>query len=183
MPNYLRNYVPGGTYFFTVVTYGRLPLFEQEQNRTLLHNAIQIVCLKRPFTIVAMVLLPEHLHCVWTLPEGDADYSLRWRQIKEAFSGSLPKSREETSTLTASRRRRRERAVWQRRFWEHTCQDQDDLNRCIDYIHWNPVKHGLVQRVRDYKWSSFHRYVAQGVYPIDWGEANPCEGYDDPEWE
>jgi putative transposase len=182
MPDYRRYYVSGGTYFFTVVTYQRRSLFNREQPREWLRTAIQTIRCERPFTIVAMVLLPDHLHCVWTLPEQDADYSTRWRQIKETFTRSVPKTGEE-GTSSASRRRRGERAVWQRRFWEHTCRDQDDLNRCIDYIHWNPVKHGLVERVCDYSWSSFHRYVEQGIYPIDWGSTNPCPGYDEPEWE
>jgi putative transposase len=183
MSNYRRNYVPGGTYFFTAVTHERRPLFDGDHPRSLLRAAIQAVRSKRPFDIVATVLLPDHFHCVWTLPEGDADYSTRWRQIKEAFTVSYLKAGGAEGTMSASRRRHGERSVWQRRFWEHTCKDQDDLNRCLDYIHWNPVKHGLVQLVRDYPWSSFHRYVEEGVYPPDWGGENPCPGYDDPEWE
>jgi putative transposase len=183
MPNYRRNYVPGGTYFFTVVAHERRPLLTSENARLMFRAAIQSVRANRPFAIIATVLLPDHLHCVWTLPEADADYSTRWRQIKDAFTRSFLREGGEEGSLSASRRRQGERAVWQRRFWEHTCRDQDDLNRCIDYIHWNPVKHGLVKRVSDYPWSSFHRFVEQGVYPIDWGSENPCPGYDEPEWE
>jgi putative transposase len=183
MPEYRRNYVPGGSYFFTFVTHERLPLFEVEQNRHLLREAIQDIREKRPFTNVAMVLLPDHLHCVWTLPEGDYDYSLRMGLIKEAFTRAFLASGGLEGAMSESRQRHRERAVWQRRFWEHTCRDQDDLNRCIDYVHWNPVKHGLVSLPRDYPWSSFHRYVEHGLYPLDWGGANPCPGYEEPEWE
>jgi putative transposase len=183
MPNYRRNFVPGGTYFFTVVTHERRPLFEADETRALLRAAIQTVRTERPFTIVAMVLLPEHLHCIWTLPEEDADYPTRWRQIKEEFTRSFLAAGCQEGGRSASRRRKGERGIWQRRFWEHTCKDQDDLNRCMDYTHWNPVKHGHVARVRDYPWSTFHRYVEEGVYPIDWGSENPCPGYDEPEWE
>src|SRR5262245_44459873 len=130
-----------------------------------------------------MVLLPDHLHCVWTLPATDADYSTRLRQIKEAFTRAFLESGGAEGSSSESRQLHCERAVWQRRFWEHTCRDQDDLNRCIDYIHWNPVKHGLIRLPRDYPFSSFHRYVDQGVYPTDWGGVNPCPGYDEPEWE
>src|SRR5262249_43934435 len=144
MPNYRRNYVPGGTYFFTMVVHERRPLFSIEQNRDLLRKAIQEIQAKRSFTNVAMVLLPDHLHCVWTMPAMDADYSTRLRQIKEAFTRSYLESGGKEGRSTESRLRHGERAVWQRRFWEHTCRDQDDLNRCIDYIHWNPVRHGLV---------------------------------------
>ena len=153
------------------------------QARELLHAAIQTVRAARPFDLVATVLLPDHLHAVWTLPEDDADYSTRWRQIKEAFTRLHRDQGGVDGTPSASRQRRAERAVWQRRFWEHTCRDQDELNRCIDYIHWNPVKHGLVREVRAYPWSSFHRYVEQGDYPLDWGAADPYPGYNEPEWE
>jgi putative transposase len=183
MSDYRRNFVPGGTYFFTVVTHERHRLFEQDQARVLLREAIQRVREKRPFTIVAMVLLPDHLHCVWTLPQGDADYPTRWRQIKEEFTRSFLEAGGGEGTVSSSRQRKAERGIWQRRYWEHTCTDEDDLNRCIDYIHWNPMKHGLVERVRDYPWSSFHRYVKQGIYPIEWGSENPCAGWDEPEWE
>jgi putative transposase len=183
MPNYRRNFVPGGTYFFTVVTHERRPLFDCDATRETLRTAIQTIRKNRPFTIVAMVLLPDHLHWVWTLPEGDAAYPTRMRRIKEEFTRSFLEAGGVDGPLSNSRAKKRERAVWQRRFWEHTCYDQDDVNRCIDYIHWNPVKHGLVQRVKDYPWSSFHRYVEEGIYPLEWGSENPCPGYDEPEWE
>lgn len=126
-----------------------------------------------PFDVVAIVLLPDHLHCVWELPRGDHDYATRWRRIKSLFTeGWLDNSGDE------GRRRKKlvkkgERAVWQRRFYEHLVRDEQDLNRCVDYIHWNPVKHQLETRVRDYPWSSFHRYVGARHYNIDWGGVNP----------
>jgi putative transposase len=183
MPNYLRNYVPGGSYFFTVVTHERRPLFDRDKTRQLLRTAIQTIRSNSPFEILAMVLLPDHLHSIWTLPPDDSNYSTRWRQIKREFTRTFLQAGGREGVLSESRRKKGERAIWQRRFWEHTCRDQDDLNRCIDYIHWNPVKHGLVKRVRDYSWSTFHRYVRAGVYPLDWGSENPCSGYEEPEWE
>ena len=182
MPNYRRWYVPGGTYFFTVVTYGRRPLLTEPAARVLLREAIVKERTKRPFEIVAWVLLPDHLHTVWTLPAGDADYSLRWGKIKENFTRTFLAGGGQEGTRNRSRRRHRERAVWQRRFWEHTVRSESDLEQCVDYVHWNPVKHGLVRRVRDWEWSTFHRFVTAGLYGVDWGESDPCVGYAEPEW-
>jgi putative transposase len=117
------------------------------------------------------------------LPAHDANFSVRWGRIKERFTRSFLAVGGEEGQPTDSRQRHRERAVWQRRFWEHTCRDEDDLKRCLDYLHWNPVKHGLVACVRDYPWSSFHRFVRLGEYDMDWGGENPCPGYDTPKWE
>ena len=119
---------------------------------------------RHPFATDAMVVLPDHLHAVWTLPEGDADVAMRWRQIKSAFSRALPT----IEPISGSRAAKGERGVWQRRFWEHTIRDENDFARHIDYIHINPVKHRLVTRVRDWPYSSFHRMVKLGVYPEDW---------------
>ena len=182
MPNYRRWYVPGGTFFFTVVTHGRRPFLTDDQSRTLLRDAIEKERRKRPFEVVAWVLLPDHLHCVWTLPHGDTNYPLRWGRIKDSFTKPYLAAGGTEGVRNRSRRRHRERAVWQRRYWEHTVEDEDDLERCVDYIHWNPVKHGLVSRVRDWPWSTFHRFVQAGQYDIDWGATDPCPGYDDPEW-
>ena len=118
----------------------------------------------------AVCLLPEHLHCIWTLPEGDADYAVRWKNIKRLFTRSYLKQVGPGGARNASRQRRGEAAIWQRRFWEHTIRDEADLNRHLDDIHFNPVKHGLVQRVADWPWSSFHRYVRLGFYDREWGE-------------
>jgi putative transposase len=133
--------------------------------------------------LFAIVVLPDHLHTVWTLPAGDSDYSLRWAQIKEGFTRRFLKSGGAEATRSVSREAHRERGVWQRRFWEHTCRDEDDLKRCVDYLHWNPVKHGLVSRVQDYAWSSFQRFVRLGEYDLEWGRSNPCPGFETPEWE
>ena len=182
MSRYRRWYVPGGTYFFTLVTHTRRGLLTDELARPLLRQAVETIRVKRPFEVVAWVLLPDHLHTVWNLPRGDADYSLRWARIKEEFTEHWLAAGGPEGVRSRSRRRHRERAVWQRRFWEHTIQDEEDLERCVDYVHWNPVKHGHVSRVVDWPWSTFHRYVAAGHYGKDWGRTDPCLGYDAPEW-
>ena len=182
MPNYRRWYVPAGTYFFTVVTHDRRRFLTDDLSRELLRAAIQKERATRPFQIVAWSLLPDHLHAVWTLPPGDDQYWLRWQKIKEAFSKQYLAVGGREGVRNRSRRRRGERAVWQRRFWEHTVEEAEDLERCVDYIHWNPVKHGLVKRVRDWPWSTFHRFVEVGQYEMDWGNTDPCPGYDHPEW-
>jgi putative transposase len=183
MPNYRRVYVPGGTFFFTLVTHRRRPLFSEERWRRALRNSLSKIQADHPFTIEAIVLLPDHLHCIWTLPTADASYSIRWKRIKEEFTREFLGQGGIEVDVGDSRLEHGERGDWQRRYWEHACRDQDDVNRCIDYLHWNPVKHGLVRRVRDYPHSSFHRFVRMGAYPMEWGAANPCPGYEEPEWE
>jgi len=178
---YRRNRTAGGTYFFTVVSYRRRRLFDSPMARACLRNALRDVRRRWPFEIEAIVLLPDHLHSVWRLPTGDDNYSLRWQKVKEAFTRSYLASGGSEGPASASRRAHHERAVWQRRFWEHTCRDEDDLKRCIDYVHWNPVKHRLVRRVADYPWSSFHRYVSLGEYSLDWGGIDPCPDFQPPE--
>lgn len=131
----------------------------------LLRTAFRMVKTNHPFTINATVILPEHLHCVWTLPPGDSDYATRWSLIKTSFSRALPNTERESE----SRKRRRERGIWQRRFWEHIIRDEEDYRRHVETIHWNPVKHGWVKRVVDWPHSSFHSFVRRGVYSIDWG--------------
>jgi putative transposase len=123
-----------------------------------------------PFQIDAVCLLPEHIHCIWTLPEGDVDYSMRWKEIKRTFTQAYLDQIGPGGPRNASRQKQGEAAVWQRRFWEHTLRDEEDFNRHVDYIHYNPVKHGLVNRVADWPWSSFHRYVEMGYYERDWGK-------------
>src|SRR5262245_49351778 len=169
MPNFRRLYVPGGMYFFTLVTQDRQPILTENTSRDYLRIALRTEQAKRAFTINAFVLLPDHLHTIWTLPDSDADYSTRWKQIKEAFTEAYLAGGGMEATRTASRMRHGERGVWQKRFWEHTIPDEDDLKRCVDYIHWNPVKHGLVQWPREYPWSTFHRFVTLGEYDRDWG--------------
>ncbi len=164
MPEYRRNRVPGGTYFFTVnLLERRLSLLTDHIEA--LRVAVRQTRARQPFHIDAWVVLPDHLHCVWTLPLGDADYSARWKAIKIAFAKSLPA----IESLTPVRRTRGERGIWQRRFWEHTIRDDRDYSAHIDYVHYKPVKHGLVARVREWPYSSFHRCVKAGIYPADWG--------------
>jgi putative transposase len=127
-----------------------------------------------PFETVAICILPDHLHAVWALPQGDSDYSTRWSVIKAGFSRGLYEPAQQRS---ASKRARRERGLWQRRYWEHAIRNDADLERHVDYIHFNPVKHGHVLRVIDWPYSSFHRYVAQGALPAEWGgKADDLEG-------
>lgn len=181
MSDYRRYYVEGGTYFFTVVTHHRRPIFSADFCRRSLHQAIEKVRNQWPWEIVAIILLPDHLHTIWTLPQSDCNYSLRWQKIKEYFSKTYIVQCGNTVMESASRVKKGETEIWQRRFWEHTCRDEEDLKRCLDYIHWNPVKHGLVSRVVDYPWSTFHRYVKLGEYEDNWGGENPCPGFEMPE--
>ena len=183
MPNFTRSRVPGGVYFFTVVTHQRRPILTMPLSRDCLRRALAAEQARAPFTLFAVVLLPDHLHAVWFLPEGDADYSTRWAKIKEHFTRGYLAAGGREGVMTPNRWRHRERAVWQHRFWEHTIIDEDDLERCVNYVHWNPVKHGLVSRVKDYPWSSFHRFVASGDYPADWGGAVVCPDVPGAEWE
>ena len=163
MSEYRRLRVPGGMYFFTVNLLDRGSSLLTEHIGAL-RDAIRVAKASRPFHIDAWVVLPDHMHCVWTLPGGDVDYSTRWKNIKREFSSSLPK----IETISTSRIARGERGIWQRRFWEHTIRDDDDYAAHIDYIHINPFKHGLVQQVSYWPYSSFHRFVARGIYPRDW---------------
>jgi putative transposase len=168
MPDYRRAFSPGGTFFFTLVTYARRPLFSDPANRDLLRSAIETCRLARPFTIDAFVLLPDHLHAVWTLPSGDSDYSIRWSLIKKSFTRSFLATGGHDRAVSASRRRNRRRGVWQRRFWEHVIRDTDDYNAHLDYTHYNPVKHGHAACPHLYPFSSFARHVALNNYPPDW---------------
>ena len=182
MSDYHRNYVPGGTYFFTCVTYRRARILTTELGRHCLRIAIEKVRSDHPFDVVAIVLLPDHWHAVWTLPRGDDRYSLRWMRIKEEFTEAWLKGGGDELVQSWSRKRHRQRGVWHKRYWEHTIDDEDDLKRCVDYIHWNPRKHGLVRRVCDWQWSSFRRFVELGEYGLHWGGVDPTPGWDDPEW-
>ncbi len=170
MPDYRRHRVPGGTYFFTVNLLERRGRLLVERI-DVFRNAVRAVRAKRPFHIDAWVVLPDHTHCVWTLPPEDADYSSRWKAIKIAFAKALPR----TERLSATRARKGERGIWQRRFWEHTIRDDRDYAAHVDYVHVNPLKHGLVQRVIDWPHSSFQRLVEKGVYPRDWAGVGTVE--------
>jgi putative transposase len=165
MPDYRRAWHPGGTYFFTV------NLLQRHRNALLteridsLRTSVDLVRQRHPFKIHGWVVLPNHLHCVIEFPDGDADFATRWRLIKAGFSKSLPK----TEKRSEARIGRGERGIWQRRFWEHLIRDEADFQAHMDYVHINPLKHGLVQRVADWPYSTFHRLVIAGIYPADWG--------------
>ncbi len=171
MVRYLSNFVPGGTYFFTVTLADRRSSVLVD-HIGILRAAFRTARRERPFAIDAVVILPDHLHAVFTLPPGDADFSGRWRRIKGDFSSGL------IAAEAAGRRHESgELALWQRRFWEHTIRNDDDFARHVDYIHFNPVKHGLVSRVADWPYSSFHTYVRRGVLPDDWAGADDGRPY------
>jgi putative transposase len=164
---YRRARTKGGSYFFTVVTFKRERFFIKPENILLLRESFRYVMDKHFFKIDAFVLLPEHLHCIWTLPEGDCDFSKRWRLIKTYFTRKCDVKNKHKPHET--RIRKQEQAVWQRRFWEHLIRDEKDFSNHADYIHYNPVKHGLVKAPKDWKYSSFHRYVREGKYDVNWG--------------
>ncbi len=163
MPNYRRVWVPGGTYFFTVNLLERRRRLLVERVDAL-RQAFHATRSVRPFVLLAYVVLPDHLHCMWRLPEGDADNASRWAQIKSGFCRQVPPD----ERRSARRLARRERGIWQRRYWEHLIRDPRDLQRHVDYIHWNPVKHGHAARVADWPYSSFRDWVGRGGYPLDW---------------
>jgi putative transposase len=163
MRTFRRAHAAGGTYFFTVVTAGRRPLLDEQTHVRSLRRALFATQASHPFAIDALVVLPDHLHCVWTLPQGDSDYSLRWQLVKKRCARQL-----EAQGLSDHRG-----GLWQPRFWEHLIRDADDLARHIDYIHYNPVRHGLVSRPGEWPFSSFHRFARAGTYATGWGEAVP----------
>ena len=177
MPRFLRAFVPGGTFFFTLVTYRRHPLFVTPLARLCLRRSIREVQARRPFALEGFVLLPDHLHCVMTLPPGDMDFSTRWRKIKEGFTRSFlaidpvgrvidPTFRE--PAVTVGQHRKGLRGLWQQRFWEHTIRDETDFGRHMNYIHFNPVKHGHATCPHGWPWSTFKKWVRIGVYKPDW---------------
>ena len=171
MSEYRRSYISGGTYFFTVKTLANRPILVKEPYRTALHDAINHVRRMMPFQSIAWVLLPDHLHTMWELPDNDANYSLRWSLIKQQVTRRCA-GEMHRMPLTESRRSRGEGAIWQRRFWEHTIRDETDFRDHMDYIHHNPVKHGYVRHLTDWPYSTFHRYVRDGAYPKDWASTN-----------
>jgi putative transposase len=162
MVRYRRNFLPGGSYFFTVTLADRTSSALVD-HVTALRMAFRIARRERPFTIDAIVILPDHLHAIWTLPPGDADFSGRWRRIKAHFTHRLV-----AAGTSVERRRNGEYALWQRRFWEHTIRNEIDFARHVDYVHFNPVKHMLVRRALEWPYSSLHAYVRRGVLPADW---------------
>jgi putative transposase len=172
MPQYTRSHVPGGTFFFTVA------LLERRHNLLIdriadLREVFRVVRSQRPFEIDAIVILPDHLHCLWTLPTDDPDYSTRWRLIKTRFGACVPPG----ERLSARRRSKGERGIWQRRFWEHTIRDEADYAAHVDYIHYNPVKHGYVTRAADWPHSSIHRFMEDGRIPADWAAGPETDAF------
>jgi len=179
MPNYHRFRVGGGIYFFTVVTYHRRPFLVTPSAQKILHDSWETAQVRFPFETLAVCLLPDHLHCMWKLPDNDSNYSIRWRVIKNLFTVRYQKEVEIEELRNESRIERHEAAIWQRCFWEHTILDEDDFEAHLDYIHYNPIKHGLVERAADWKWSSFHKYVNEGLYDINWigGDEGRIKGF------
>jgi len=159
MSDYRRIRASGGTYFFTVVCAERQWLFREARHVSILCDALRSVRACNPFETLALVVMPDHLHCIWRLPEGDADFSTRWEWVKKRVARALHGGRPGAT-------------VWQPRFWEHLIRDEGDLARHLDYIHFNPVKHGLARSPGDWRYSTFRQHVAQGRYPLDWGVAS-----------
>ena len=177
MPDYRRTWHPGGTYFFTVNALQRRGNDLLVRHIQVLREVVRHVRHNHPFAIHGWVVLPDHLHCVIELPPGDMDFAVRWRLIKVGFSKRLPKD----ERRSAVRRARGERGIWQRRFWEHLIRDDGDYAAHMDYVHFNPVKHGHAKRVSDWPYSTFHGLVAASVYPVDWAGNAGAEELDCPD--
>ncbi len=167
---YRRARTKGGAYFFTVITFKREKILTEPENVKILRKAFQYVMKKHAFKIDAFVLLPDHLHCIWTLPQNDHDFSTRWRLVKSYFTRKCHKRFKQTPF--ESRKNKKEQALWQRRFWEHLIRDEDDMVNHVEYIHYNPVKHGLVNAPKEWEFSSFHRFVREGTYQDEWGNGH-----------
>ncbi|MCU0532766.1 MAG: transposase [Hydrococcus sp. Prado102] len=168
MPQYRRLYRSGGTIFLTLVTYDRQPLFMQSENVSKLRQAIATVKAEMPFDILGAVILPDHIHFLWALPSEDTSYSKRIGKLKVLFTHSLHGKNSLSKTVSVSRQKHRESNVWQRRFWEHTIRDEKDFEQHFNYIHYNPVKHGLVRCPHLWEYSSFHSLVKKGIYSSNW---------------
>jgi putative transposase len=171
MSSYRRARLEGGTFFFTVTLADRVSTLLIDRIEAL-RGAFAETRRELSFQIDAIVVLPDHLHCIWTLPHGDSDFPSRWQRIKGRFSRACP----EGEVISTSRRRKRERGIWHRRYWEHVIRDERDFSAHVDYIHWNPVKHGHAARVSDWPHSSFHRFVREGTLPADWGGTVDARG-------
>jgi putative transposase len=182
LSNFRRFWRPGGTYFLTLVTERRAEILTTELARATLHAAIAETGRDRPFEMMGIVLLPDHLHTIWRLPLGDDDYPTRFAAMKARFTRDWRTAGGDEQPRTASRVKNGERAVWQRRFFEHTCRDIEDLKNHLDYIHWNPVKHGYATCPHAWPWSSFQKWVDLGVYEPTWRcvcDGRPVEPFDD----
>ncbi|PSB07631.1 transposase [filamentous cyanobacterium CCP1] len=169
MPDYRRVYLPGHTVFLTLVTYNRTPLFANSENVDRLRWAAATLRTEMSLEMMAAAILPDHVHFLWTLPPGDSDYSKRVGRLKVLFTRSLRGRGMLPEQVSRSRQKHRESDVWQRRFWEHTIRDEMDWQRHLNYLHYNPVKHGLVACPHQWAYSSFDRYVQNGLYEADWG--------------
>jgi putative transposase len=174
MPDYRRARRPGGRFFFTLVTEGRAPILCTETARSILHRALAECAATRPFVLDAMVLLPDHLHGMWTLPSGDSDYSTRWAFIRSRFTHEWLGAGGAEERRTGSRIFNRRRGVWQRHFWEHLIDDEDDFEQHLNYLHYNPVKHGYTACPHLWPFSSFQKWVSRGAYEGGWSCA--CDG-------
>lgn len=170
MPNYRRTQISGGTYFITQVTYQREPWLCRDVGRKAMREAIVKVRENHPFAIDAFVLLPDHFHCLLTLPSGDGDFSMRLRLIKTYVTKHYGQTLRINRGVSGSRQKRGEGNLWQRRFWEHLIRDERDFVLHCNYIHMNPVHHGHCETPHAWRFSSIHRFVAQDVYASDWGE-------------
>ncbi len=173
MSNYRRAKIAGGMYFFTVVTENRAPIFHREPIARMLGRIIREAQRRWPFRVPAVVLLPDHLHAIWSLPRGDFAYSMRWGWIKKEFTQAYLKIGGSTQPVSMSQQKNRRAGVWQRKFWERSIRDEEEFAAYLDYIHWNPVKHGHVQSPSQWPFSTFHRWVAKGQYHPDWGTIPP----------
>jgi putative transposase len=169
MPNYRRLAIPSGTYFITQVTYQRQPWLCTDLGRVALRHALQHVQQRHPFQIQAFVLLPDHFHALWTLPQDDGDLATRVRLVKRVVTKYYGQELGLTAEVSTSRMKRKEGNLWQRRFWEHLIRDEADFVNHCDYIHYNPVRHGLCEVPQQWPFSSLHRLVRENVYPADWG--------------
>jgi len=168
---YRRARIAGASYFFTVVTHERRPIFRNAEAVALFQGGLSRIKHQHPFDIDAYVILPDHMHYIWTLPDGDSEFSTRWRLIKEAFTKPFVRQQQPLER-SASRLAKREQPVWQRRFWEHVIRDDDDYATHVDYIHYNPVRHELVAAARDWRYSSFGEWVERGIYNANWGSGD-----------
>ena len=173
MPNYVRARQHGGTFFLTFVTHARRRFLTEPLAIECVTNAYRETCWRYRFHLHAFCMMPDHLHVLVTLPHGDADFSKRCSFFKSAFTRTYLAAGGQDGVRNTSRYRSGEAAVWQRRFWEQTIGGDEDFQRHFDYIHFNPVKHGLVTRPEEWIWSTFERYKQKGWYNADWGEVEP----------
>ncbi|MFO0840482.1 MAG: transposase [Phycisphaerae bacterium] len=168
MPQYRRIEAHGATIFFTLVTLDRRPILTSQPALDLLRAAFREERRRSAFWLDAIVVLPDHLHCIWTLPRGDSNFSIRWSRIKTHFTTRYLRSGGDEARRSASRQTRGERGVWQRRFWDHVIRDDDDFGHHLDYVHFNPVKRGYANCPHAWAPSSFRTWVRKSVYPVDW---------------